>query len=507
MREFPEDSPVMHRRPTPLAAVAALLTALGAATIALAQPINAAVERAITDQQLQAAEVGVYAIDLVTGEELAAIAADRLFIPASNMKLITSGAALVALGEGFTFTTEVWRSGDDLLIVGDGDPALADPELLDAMNLSVEEFLDLWAREISERAQDKVFDELLIDDRIFDTPGPHPTWPIDQLNRWYCAEVAGLNFHTNVLSVHLAPGVGGGPPRLEIEPAADWLKPRNLAKTVNRGRNTAWVARNLASNEMTVYGDIRWSTAEPIPVALRDPAMVFGELLAERLADQGRKPSVRRVSSDEDPPRDELLLTVETDLEETLRRCNVDSQNMYAEALFKRLAAETTGSRGDWSSGVAVMRIVLQQLLEGAPNVGVATDAVIADGSGMSRENRLTPRLLATWLQRMAATDVAREYIESLPVAGSDGTLRRRFRAAQPELEVRGKSGYLSGVSCLSGYILDDAGAPRIAFAALVNEIPRKIPVRNAKNLHESVVLEAETWLLRQTQGADAPTP
>jgi D-alanyl-D-alanine carboxypeptidase/D-alanyl-D-alanine-endopeptidase (penicillin-binding protein 4) len=180
---------------------------------------------------------------------------------------------------------------------------------------------------------------------------------------------------------------------------------------------------------------------------------------------------------------------------------------MYAEALFKRLAAEITGSQGDWSSGAAVMRIVLQQLLEGAPNVGVATDAVISDGSGMSRENQLTPRLLATWLQAMAETDMARNYIESLPVAGSDGTLRRRFRTEQPELEVRAKSGYLSGVSCLSGYILDDAGTPRIAFAALVNDIPRKIPVRNAKRLHESVVLEAEDWFLMQTQGADAPTP
>jgi len=496
------------RRPTVPAPLAAVALALWAAAAALAQPLNPAIERAIADQQLGVSTVGVSVVDLDSGEELASIAPDDLFIPASNMKLLTSAAALVVLGEDFTFRTEVHRSGDDLLVVGSGDPALADPELLEAMNLSVEDFLDLWAREITVRAAGRTFDEILIDDRVFDDPAPHPDWPTDQLNRWYCAEVSGLNFHTNVLSVHLAPGAGGGPPRLDTEPAADWLTPRNLAKTTKRGRNTAWVARDLASNDMTVYGDVRWSTAEPVRVALRNPSIVFGHLLADRLAaaEADVRP-VRRVAPDEDPPRDQLLLAVETDLAEILRRCNVDSHNLYAEAIFKRLAAEVTGSQGDWLAGVAVMRMVLQQLLERSRHVSVATHAVVADGSGMSRENRLTPRLLTSWLRAVAATDAARPFIESLPVAGSEGTLRRRFRSELPDLEVRAKSGYLSGVSCLSGYVLDDAGVPRVAFAVMVNDIPKNVPVRSAKLLHEAVVLESEDWLEARRQGAVAPTP
>jgi D-alanyl-D-alanine carboxypeptidase/D-alanyl-D-alanine-endopeptidase (penicillin-binding protein 4) len=494
------------RRPLAHASAAVLALALCIATFA--QPLNAKVERAIADQQLGSSTVGVYVVDLQTGDELAAVAPDALFIPASNMKLLTSAAALIVLGEEFVFRTEVYRSGDDLLVVGSGDPALADPHLLEEMNLSVEDFLDVWAREIAARASDVAFDEILIDDRIFDAPAPHPDWPVDQLNRWYCAEVSGLNFHTNVLSVHLAPGAGGGPPRLETEPRAEWLTPRNLAKTTRRGRNTAWVARDLGSNEMTVYGDVRWSTAEPVRVAVRNPSLVFGQVLAERLAPAGAEPRpARRVAPDEDPPRDALLLAVETDLAETLRRCNVDSHNLYAEALFKRLASEVTGSQGDWHAGVAVMRMVLQQLLESARHVSVATNAVVADGSGMSRENRLTPRLLARWLEAVAASDAARPFIESLPVAGSEGTLRRRFRGEQPELEVRAKSGYLSGVSCLSGYILDDAGTPRVAFAVMVNNIPKPVPVRSAKRLHEKVVLEAEEWLEERRQGAGVPLP
>lgn len=492
----------MKTTPRPLAAAIGYF-ALAAAL--LAQPLNAAIERAIKDQGLTAASVGVYVVDLATGEELAALAPDSHFIPASNMKLFTSGAALRVLGESFAFRTEVWRSGDNVLIVGSGDPALADPELLEAMNLSVEQFLDLWAKEITTRLAGTTVNQLIIDDRIFDPSAPHPSWPTDQLNRWYCAEVSGLNFHTNVLNVHLSPGLTGAPPRLETEPAADWLRLTNLAKT-NKGknaRNTVWVARDLASNAMTVYGDVRWSTAEPVRVALHDPPMIFAQLLADRLGAS----SFRRVAPDEDAPHDELLLAVETDLAEVLRRCNVDSQNLYAEALFKRLAAEVTGSHGDWPAGVAVMRMILQESLSGARGVGVATDAVIADGSGMSRDNRVTPRLLARWLEAMSQSTNADAYLESLPVAGSDGTLRRRFRTDQPDHEIRAKSGYLSGVSSLSGYILGTDGRPRVAFTAIVNDIPKNVAVAKAKALHEVVALAAEDWMSAQGQTSAVPAP
>jgi len=480
--------------PGPLRSLAVVAVALFVFTAAaLAQPLNTEIEALVVKQGLAPARVSAYAIDLRTGEELLSINADERLIPASNMKMLTSGAFLSVMGADAVFRTEAWRSGNDVLIVGSGDPALADPDLLEEMGLSVEEFLDLWAQQIDSRFGEDTMGELLIDDRSFDQTRVHPSWPVDQLNRWYCAEVSALNFHANVLHLHLAPGEGGGPPRIAIEPASHWLTPRNLARTTTKGRNTAWVSRKLGTNEMTLHGSVRWSTAAPIKVAVDDPALLFGRLLAERLAQLGReRPHVRRLNEHELPSHDTLLLAVETDVEDVLERCNVDSQNLYAEALFKRLASEVTGSRGDWASGVAVMRMILQEKLSGARGVGVATDAVIADGSGMSRENRVTARLMARWLEAMSQEPVAPIYYESLPIAGEEGTLRKRFRNNALEGEVRAKSGYLSGVSCLSGYVMGADNTPVAVFSVLVNDIPKNVAIRNAKTLHERVALAIE---------------
>lgn len=486
-----------------------LLSVVAVLTLALsawAQPLNSEVESLIVKQGLVPATVGVYAIDLRTGQELVAVDADRPLIPASNMKLLTSGAFLSVLGEDAVFRTEVWRSGDDVVVVGSGDPALADPELLADMGLSIEEFLGLWAQQIAERMGDTPIDELLIDDRAFDQTRVHPTWPRDQLNRWYCAEVSALNFHTNVLHLHLAPGAGGGPPRIATEPESHWLTPKNLARTTKKGRNTAWVSRKLGTNDMTLRGSVRWSTSEPVSVAVHDPALLFGRLLAERLSRIGlERPEVRRLDEHEQPPRDELLMAVETDIETVLERCNVDSHNLYAEALFKRLASEVTASRGDWSAGVAVMRMICQEKLASARGVRVATDAVIADGSGMSRANRITARFLARWLEVMALDPSAPVYYESLPVAGSEGTLRRRFRSDAPTSEIRAKSGYLSGVSCLSGYVMGADNEPVAAFSVLVNDLPKNVAVSKAKALHERVVLAIEGHVGAPPTTADAP--
>ena len=486
------------------------IAALTAAAAVAAQPLNGAAQKLIAEQQLGSARVGAYAVDLGTGEELLSIKPDEQFIPASNMKLLTSASALAVLGPEFSFRTEVWRSGDDVLIVGDGDPALADPELLEEMGLSVREFLNLWADQIAARAGGAGGGgpELLIDDRLFDQERAHPSWPRDQLNRWYCAEVSALNFHANVLRVHLSPGPGGGPPQMVTEPEAVWLTPKNKATTTRRGRNTPWIPRTLGTNDMELRGSVRRATSEPIEVAVHDPAMVLGRLLSDRLAErEGFSRPVRRVRPGETPPRDALILAVETDLPRVLERCNVDSYNLYAEALFKRLAAAVTGNVGDWTAGVAVMRMVLQEYLADAREVGVATDVEIADGSGMSRENRVTPRLMARWLEAVGEREHAGLFLESLPVAGREGTLRRRFRSTDPQRVVRGKSGYLSGVSCLSGYVLGADGTPAAAFSVLVEDIPKNVPVSRAKALHERVVLEIEDWLDERLRTADAPAP
>jgi len=457
------------------------------------------IEALLSGASVGRATVGVQVVDLETRRTLASINAERKFIPASNMKLLTAGAALAVLGPDFHFRTELRREGNTLIVRGSGDPAFADPTLLEEMGLDVEGFFDIWIDAVRQRSEAPV-EEIVVDDRIFDDQWAHPTWPRDQLNRWYCAEVSGLNFHTNVVQVYAEPSGAGLAPRLKLMPDAPWLRVRNLGRSVKSGANTLWVSRVLTSNEMTLHGNVRWATRAPVDVAVHDNSMIFGRLLRDRLQRAGLgEPSVRRAEPNEDLPPGELVAVVQTPMEVVLRRSNVDSYNLYAEALLKRLGHEVTGQPGSWANGAAVMRMVAGRIL-GPQAAGSLT---IADGSGMSRDNQVTPALMAAWLEAIHLDDALREpFTESLALGGEEGTLRSRFGEVEVDAEVRAKSGYLNGVSNLSGYVTDPNTGRRVAFSVLVNDIPSSLPVRRVKRFHEQVVDVIDDWLAEQTGAA-----
>ncbi|RMH27856.1 MAG: D-alanyl-D-alanine carboxypeptidase/D-alanyl-D-alanine-endopeptidase [Planctomycetota bacterium] len=486
-----------HQRWTWIAAVfAAVLAAVLAAPVAVGQSLDTQIEVLLAHTPLGEARVGVSVIDVQTGDTLAAIRDGEAFIPASNMKLLTTGAALLVLGESFEFRTTLERAGGTLALRGSGDPALADPALLEEMGLGVEDLLGRWVDAV--RRSGGPVDEVVVDASVFDDRFVHPSWPADQLNRWYAAEVAGLNFYTNVVSFYLARDQPGQPPRVTLEPSAPWLRVRNRARTVDRGQNTVWVARPATSNEMTVFGALRHTLAEPIPVAVHDPPMVAGRLLADRLARAGLgEPAVRVVRAGDAPPAPgETIAVVRSPISTVLRRCNVDSQNLYAEALLKRLGREVTGRAGAFETGAAVVRMTIEETL--GPADAAAT--VIADGSGLSRDNRVTPGAMARWLARLAQDERAGDaFIESLPIAGDEGTLASRFRGMDLAGVVRAKSGYISRVSCLSGYVLDADTGRAVVFSVLVNDIPQhRVPISRVKALQESIVQVIDGWLAEQ---------
>ncbi len=469
-----------------LASVAAACWAAGA----VGQTLQSDVESLIKQANLGSASVAVELLDVRTGEALAEVNADTPFIPASNMKLLTTGAAILTLGADHRFTTELKRSGDTLYIVGSGDPGLADPKLLKEMGLDVEGFLARWVEAV-QRSGEGPIREIVIDDSAFEPAGPHPSWPKDQLNRWYCAEVSGLNFFTNVIHVFASPTRPGASPSIRIEPRAPWLTPANRARSVTKGANTVWVSRALTSNAMTLHGEVRAPMSAPIEVAVHDPAMVFGRIFADRLEAAGLgSPSVRRLEPEAPAVDAPTIALVATPLPTALRRCNTDSHNLYAECLLKAAARKLTGLPGSWKAGAAVVRMTLADLL-GPAGLGSAGALVVADGSGMSRDNRVTASILAHWLAALTDRPNAIAPLwDSLPRAGLDGTLRTRFRGVSLAHPVRAKSGYLDRVSCLTGFVGDptDPDGPCVVFSVLVNDIPSTVPVRRVKKLHERIV-------------------
>ncbi len=455
--------------------------------------LRESVETVIRRTDLGGATVAVSIIEAGPGDSLVEINADQLMIPASNMKLLTTGAALHTLGPDFRFQTKLLLNNDDLIVVADGDPAFGDPILLERMapaigtTLDVEGFLRLWTDRIVEAGITRI-DELIIDDRVFDREFVHPTWPRDQLNRRYCAQVSGLTFHLNILHFYPAPRTGR--PALDIfQPMAGWIDLRNRAtgRTGVHDKNDIWIARELGTNNLTFYGNVKHPYVAPVPVTLHDVPGFFAKLFADRLRAAGIDVASSRLRTPDEQSSTGQLIgpVIYTPIDTAVTRCNQDSQNLYAECLLKRMGHAATGQPGSWLTGASIVRLVLHDRISES---SLSSSAVIADGSGLSRDNRVAPATLSAWLNTFHNDEqLGAAFVDSLAVGGESGTLKRRLASDSLDgATVQAKSGYINGVSCLSGYVTSPSGARR-CFSIMVNGMTS--PASRAKTMQNEIVI------------------
>ena len=471
------------------------------ASLPAAAGLRDEVETLIARANLSGATVAVSVRDAETGTVLIAENDQQLMIPASNMKLLTTGAALHVLGPRFEFRTRLLVDGDRLVIVGDGDPGFGDPVLLELMQvgdrpgLGVDEFLQLWVSAVQAAGIEHV-SSITVDDRIFDRNFIHPGWPVDQLNRSYCAEVCGFNFHGNVLNFYPRPGRGRRPDLSLFQPYAPWLVVTNRATSRSgvHDRNDVWIARRRDTNELTFFGNVKFPYRTPAPVTVHDIPAFFAQLFASRLTDAGIGVDAWGVEVDQSAPPASgrtLAPVVATPISAVVARCNRDSQNLYAESLLKRIGFALTNEPGSWVNGSAVIRLVVHDRLDN-PNLAVLL--VVRDGSGLSRDNRVAATTITAWLNTFHNDPrIGEIFINSLAVAGSTGTLANRFRDVDLHgTIVQAKSGYVRAVSCLSGY-LTAPDRRRRSFSILINELQQPGAVPEAKRLQERI-LSAVAW-------------
>jgi D-alanyl-D-alanine carboxypeptidase/D-alanyl-D-alanine-endopeptidase (penicillin-binding protein 4) len=442
---------------------------------------------------------GVVIMDSESGEILAAHNLNRALIPASNQKLLTTGAALFTLGPEFRFQTELIHQPADhrLIVRASGDPAFGDPVLLEQMGMDVESLLDMWATAWL-NAGTTPPTEIVIDDRVFDQDFIHSSWPRDQLNRWYCAEVAGLNFHTNVVAIYARPQGQGQRPLLSLAPRAPWLEVGNEARSVTSGDQTLWASRAHNTNRIVVHGDVRWN-GQPVRVTINDVPLFFGKLLASRIAEKSETAPlirVRRAAADERFERGKVVHTVRSSMPVILQRTNEDSINLYADALLKRMGYEVTKMPGSWADGTAVLRMVLHDKIGSE----ATRDLAIADGSGMSRENRISPRAMGEWLRAVQMDDrVGQMFIDSLPTPGK-GTLSSWFVNRKLNNSLHAKTGTLSDVSALSGYLIHPASGRTLVVVTMVNDWSPRVSRASVRKFQESVFMAADAWLTANAQ-------
>ena len=479
----------------------ALMLLLPLATTATAS-LQSDAERTIRKQGIELGDVGVAVLDPSTGQLLVDINASTPRIPASNMKLLTSGAAARLLGADFRYRTRLVGTDDDLVVIGSGDPAFGDSELLDDMidadgnPLDVESFLDLWVDAIEQSGR-RAIDELIVDDRIFDREYVHSTWPTGQLTFRYCAGVAGVNFHRNIIRFYPHPGRTTADVSRR-SPATDGLDIRNriTSRTIKNKSDVVDIHRTPGTNTITLKGNVTSPIRTPVEVTVHDMPSLFGTMLAERLADRGITVDTVRLATDSDPQfnGDPIGPVIATPIQRVLERCNHDSNNLYAEALLKTLGAAYTREPGSYENGATVIRHVVQDQLS-TPD----TTLRVADGSGMSRANHVAPATIARWLGSFdPAESNDATFIASLPSPG-EGTLSKRFRSRDLSgTTVMAKSGFLNGVCSLSGYVFAPDGR-RLAFSIIVND--SRTPASTSKVMQEKIVERLASSLAALARG------
>ncbi|MBU3729072.1 MAG: D-alanyl-D-alanine carboxypeptidase/D-alanyl-D-alanine-endopeptidase [Phycisphaerales bacterium] len=496
-------TPLIRARMALAAASAALALATGMRCAHA--DLGAEISRAVSATGLKKARIAVSVRRMDGAGDTAArslpsvsILAGEPLVPASNMKLVTTGAALLTLGADFSFRTRLVLDGDRLVIVGDGDPAFADPALLAEstmtlpngtvkQGITVEDLVGAWVRAVSAAGIASVR-EVIADDRIFAREGHHPVWPKDQLGESYCTPPSGINFHVNALRIWPQHVAGGAPDLSRMEPAIPGLDIRNRASSRNRknDRNSIWFAVSPVDGSLTAHGNVRQSYVEPVEVALVDPASSLALLLAERLKAAGVAVGGARaaVAGDPAPSGRTVGPVIESPLATVITRCNVDSQNMYAEALLKRIAHARTGQAGTWTDGARAIHETLARVIGMQP----AATFAVSDGSGLSRANRVTADGMTRWLVALAGEPGAGPvFADSLAVNGRTGTVRKRMNDIDPaHAVVQCKTGYIDGTSCLSGYVTAPDGR-RYAFSVLANGLTEPAAVSKAKQLQDRI--------------------
>ncbi|MEG5027970.1 D-alanyl-D-alanine carboxypeptidase/D-alanyl-D-alanine-endopeptidase [Microcoleus sp. AT8-B1] len=395
--------------------------------------------------------------------------AQKYFIPASNAKLLTTAAALQKLGADFRIKTSVY-SGENgsLYVAGRGDPSIAEAQLKSL------------AQQLKQRGISQV-NQLIGDDSYFQGSAVNPNWEWEDAQAGYGAPINSLIFNQNAIDLLLSPQALGQPLKVTFaEPklANQWQLQNNSVTVAQNESEFIEIGREFDRPIIRVGGQLKvGAEPESAYVAVVNPANNFLQYFQQALAAEGIPVKQALVASASRNLNQELATVESPPLAELVRETNRVSNNLYAEVLLRLLGKVTdkmplpqtlTGKmpvpqEDTGEMGLKELKTVLTQL-------GVNPNSYrLADGSGLSRHNLITPEALVQTLRLMANSPAASIYRQSLPIPGEKGTLKNRFNVTPSRVNLQAKTGTMSGVSALSGYIEVPNYEP-LVFSIIVNQ-------------------------------------
>jgi D-alanyl-D-alanine carboxypeptidase/D-alanyl-D-alanine-endopeptidase (penicillin-binding protein 4) len=414
-------------------------------------------------------------VDLASGKTLYRRNEDRLFLPASNLKLFTTALALERLGAGYRFVTRVIREpSGDLLLAGSGDPSLSGrvfPYRKDAAPAPPLQAIENLADQAVASGIRRIDGDIVGDDRLYPWDPYPPSWTQDDAIRDYGAPVSALTVNDNVVTVSIAPGLRvGEPASLSLSPVLEYLTLDNRVVTSAGGSEAGLHIRRIpGSRQWLLMGSLPVGAAavsETVPVD--DPALYAASALYDALVHRGVEIRGRAVARHRlpgqmySPPEGDVVATrMSPPLEDILQVMDKVSQNLYAELILREVG-RAVGRDGAGEAGLVEMTVFLN-------SIGAAPgDWRLEDGSGLSRNAMVTPRLITRLLAHVHASKYPELWMSLLPVGGEDGTLDHRLCCFSAGQGIRAKTGSLARGLALSGYAESKAHGT-LAFSILVN--------------------------------------
>lgn len=490
--------------PTPQPAVTPDAPAVNKSTNApkTIEELRARIQEVLRNPELTASQMAVKVNSLDTGRTLFEENGEKLLHPASNMKIYTVAAALDRLSPDFRFKTSAYTPmlpdaagtiRGDLIIYGRGDPSFA----ASFNNGDYYKAIDDFAARIATAGVKRIEGNIIGDESYFTGGRLGYGWEWDDLQWYYGAEISALTVNDNSLDLFVKPGMDvGAQAVVTTGPVTPLVSIVNRATTSPRGtRRNIRVVRPLGTNTIEITGSVplgldATGKGQIGSIAVPNPALVFVYMLRSSLASKGvaitgqsqtidargraglplRIESLVEIASVQSPP-----LSVVGSL--TMK----PSQNLYTELLLRTLG-KTAAPNGTISSperttvdeGIEAIKTFLR-----GAGIEPRGQFVMADGSGLSRHNYITANGTTQLLTYMSTHRYANAFRDSLPIAGVDGTLRNRMKGTPAMGNLRAKTGTISGVASLSGYVTSAAGE-RLVFSIILNNHPEESSSRRS---------------------------
>src|SRR5690554_6353659 len=437
------------------------------------------VQQMINNPLLKHASVGISVVDISTGKNVVSYDAEKSLTPASVQKLITTATAIETLGDNFRYRTEVAFDTNDpsrILVIGSGDPTLGSEVFKENPDAFFVNSVQLLNKSLSKNRDYSIY----VVDNLFGYEGVSPEWTWIDLGNYYASGSYGISIFDNSYRLYFnTTDKNSCPVILRTVPEIKGLNFRNELSLNNTGRDNGYIYGVPFSYDRAVRGDIPGGRSSfSIKGDIPDPGLLLGEKLAENLMQNGfkigsvetsRKDYISGVCAVSTTSRyrvGQVLFTqVSRPLKEIIREINVESNNHYSEHLIRTIGRQYKADLYDNALEAGIEFVVDYWKRKGVD----ITPVTMHDGSGLAPQNAVSSEFLADMLSYMYnKSSYSAAFINSLPKAGQDGTLRNFMTNTRYNGKIIAKSGSIGGVHCYAGYLID--GEKRYAFSVMINK-------------------------------------